>query len=110
MEATRIEHRLSGADTNPYLAVAVVLAGVTEGLQHHIEPPEPVEGNVYDQDHPELADNARDALRSMILDERVRIWFGADFIEMYRICKWSDVRLFERQVTPMEYRLLLPYL
>ncbi|MEX0624006.1 glutamine synthetase family protein [Saccharospirillum sp.] len=110
IEATRIEHRLSGADTNPYLAVAVVLAGVTEGLQNHIEPPEPVEGNVYDQDHPELADNGRDALRSMILDERVKTWFGADFIEMYLICKWSEVRLFERQVTPMEYELLLPYI
>ncbi|WLD58553.1 glutamine synthetase family protein [Salinispirillum sp. LH 10-3-1] len=109
-EAHRIEHRMSGADANPYLAVAVVLAGAAEGLMHKIDPPPPTEGNAYDQNHPELADNARDALRAMKNDQRVLHWFGKDFIEMYSICKWSEVRLFERQITPMELELLLPYL
>lgn len=109
IEATRIEHRFSGADANPYLAVAAVLAGVTEGLKHKIEPPEPVEGNAYDQNHPLIADNQRDALRAMEKDARIKDWFGADFIDMFAICKWSEVRLFEHQVTPLEYELLLPY-
>lgn len=110
VNATRIEHRMSGADTNPYLAVAAVLAGAAEGLINKIEPPEPAEGNAYDQTHPMIADNPRDALRALVKDKRVQSWFGADFIEMYSICKWSEVRLFERQITPMEYELLLPYL
>lgn len=109
VEATRIEHRMSGADANPYLAVAAVLASVYEGLTNKIEPPEPVEGNAYDQEHPSVADNPRDALRAMDRDPRVKDWFGAEFIEMYAICKWSEIRLFERQITPLEYELLLPY-
>lgn len=109
VEATRVEHRFSGADANPYLAVAAVLAGVTEGLLNKIEPPPPVSGNAYDQEHPVIADNPRDALRALVKDERVANWFGADFVEMYSICKWSEVRLFEHQITPMEYELLLPY-
>lgn len=109
IEATRVEHRFSGADANPYLAVAAVLAGITEGLQNRIEPPDPVTGNAYDQEHPVIADNPRDALRAMDRDPRVNTWFGEDFIDMYRICKWSEVRLFEHQVTPLEYELLLPY-
>ncbi len=110
VNATRIEHRMSGADTNPYLAVAAVLAGAAEGLINKIEPPDPVEGNAYKQNHPSIADNPRDALRALVKDQRVHSWFGDAFIEMYSICKWSEVRLFERQITPLEYELLLPYL
>ncbi len=110
MESTRIEHRLSGADTNPYLGTAVLLAGVTEGILNKIEPPAPIEGNSYDQEHPMVADNQRDALRAMLGDERVVDWFTQDFIDVYQTCKWSELRMFEMQITPMEYELLLPYL
>ncbi|AJQ97891.1 glutamine synthetase family protein [Gynuella sunshinyii] len=110
IEATRIEHRMSGADTNPYLAVAVVLAGIGEGLMKQVEPPEPVTNNAYDQDHPQLADNPRDALRAMEANEQISEWFGEEFLRIYSICKWSEVSLFERQVTELEYSLLLPYL
>ena len=108
-EATRLEHRISGADASPYLAVAVLLAGVVEGITNKIEAPSEVTGNAYEQDHPEIADNQRDALRAMSEDERVTHWLGQDFVEMYQHCKWSEVRLFERQITSMEYELLLPY-
>lgn len=35
---TRIEQRVAGADCNPYLAVAGILAGVLHGITHKIEP------------------------------------------------------------------------
>ena len=35
----RIEHRASGADANPYLVLATVLAGISEGLKKQVEPP-----------------------------------------------------------------------
>ncbi|GLQ29539.1 glutamine synthetase family protein [Litoribrevibacter albus] len=108
-ESTRIEHRISGADANPYLAVTTLLAGVVEGITQDMSAPEVVTGNAYEQDHSHIADNQRDALRAMTADPRVLDWFGADFIEMYGKCKWSEVQLFERQVTAMEYELLLPY-
>ncbi|MFQ3229482.1 glutamine synthetase family protein [Reinekea sp.] len=108
--STRIEHRMSGADTNPYLATAVLLAGVTEGILNKIEPPEAVTGNAYEQDHDQVADNQRDALRKMLDDPRVVEWFGAEFVELYQTCKWSELRMFEQQVTPLEYDLLLPYI
>ncbi|MFC3149761.1 glutamine synthetase family protein [Litoribrevibacter euphylliae] len=109
-ESTRIEHRISGADTNPYLAVTTVLAGTVEGIRKSMTPPEAVTGNAYDQSHAHIADNQRDALRAMAADPRVTDWFGEEFVDMYQTCKWSEVRLFERQVTAMEYELLLPYI
>jgi glutamine synthetase len=36
---TRIEHRVAGADANPYMVVAAILAGVHHGLHEGCEPP-----------------------------------------------------------------------
>lgn len=107
--ATRLEHRLAGADANPYLTTVCLLAGVVEGLKQKMTPPEPVEGNAYEQGHPEVPDNQRDALRLMAENPIIASWFGQDFVDMYQQCKWSEIRLFEHQVTEMEYDLLLPY-
>ncbi|HUU24651.1 MAG TPA: glutamine synthetase family protein, partial [Methyloceanibacter sp.] len=36
--ATRVEHRVAGADANPYLVIASMLAGISHGLAHEIDP------------------------------------------------------------------------
>ena len=46
-EATRIEFRSPDPACNPYLAFSVMLAAGMEGIERKIEPPEPVEANVY---------------------------------------------------------------
>ncbi|MHB8530450.1 MAG: glutamine synthetase family protein, partial [Caulobacteraceae bacterium] len=42
-----IEHRLAGADANPYLALAVLLAGVHHGLTDSLDPGPPTQGDGY---------------------------------------------------------------
>ena len=42
-----IEHRVAGADANPYLAMAALLAGVHHGLSEGVDPGPPVEGDGY---------------------------------------------------------------
>ena len=37
---TRVEHRLGAADVNPYLGLAVILAGGIAGVRHQITPPD----------------------------------------------------------------------
>lgn len=39
---TRIEHRVAGADCNPYLLAATVLAGIHHGLENRLQPGAPV--------------------------------------------------------------------
>ena len=39
--AARVEHRLAGADANPYLVVAAILAGIRHGIEAEVEPPPP---------------------------------------------------------------------
>jgi glutamine synthetase len=45
--ARRIEHRVAGADVNPYLMLAAILGAAIEGIEAGIEPPAPVSGNAY---------------------------------------------------------------
>jgi glutamine synthetase len=45
--ALRVESRIPGADANPYLAFAAVIAGGLHGVEHHIEPPPPFQANAY---------------------------------------------------------------
>lgn len=108
-KATRIENRMPGADANPYFAVTAMLAGVVEGLEKQLSPPEASEGNAYGEDVPVVADNQRDSLRAMEADPRVKEWFGPELVKIYSAVKWHDVYLFENQVTPLEYELLLPF-
>src|SRR3546814_1620868 len=40
-DARRIEHRVAGADANPYLALATLLAGIHKGIVERIDPGAP---------------------------------------------------------------------
>ena len=44
-ESRRLEHRVAGAEANPYLVTAAVLAGVHHGLTENLEPGEKHGGN-----------------------------------------------------------------
>ena len=46
-EGRRVECRIPGADVNPYLALAAVLAAGLYGVQQGLELPPPFEGNAY---------------------------------------------------------------
>jgi hypothetical protein len=53
--ARRIEHRFAGAEANPYLVMAAVLAGVHWGLTRKLKPTPPSSGNAgaeFDPDMP----------------------------------------------------------
>lgn len=52
--ARRIEHRVAGADANPYLVLAAVLGGMLAGIEDSATPPAPLQGDAYSQDLPRL--------------------------------------------------------
>ena len=104
----RIENRMPGADANPYLATTALIAGILEGIENKMTPPARTVGNGYETDARRVPDNQRDSLRAMENDERVAKWFGKRFVEVYQEVKWRNVYLFEQQITPMEYELILP--
>jgi glutamine synthetase len=56
--STRVELRSPDPSCNPYLAFATILAACLDGVRNKIEPPKPVESNIY-----KLSDKERKRLR-----------------------------------------------
>ncbi len=54
-KATRIEYRAPDPACNPYLAFSVMLAAGLDGIEKGLEPPEPVEQNVFEMSEEERA-------------------------------------------------------
>lgn len=101
--ARRIEHRVAGADANPYLVIAGILAGILHGIEGELEPPTPLEGNAYDQVPPTLPRYWPDALAYFQGSEVVRARFGEDFQKVFSILKQQELDEHDRQVTVLEY-------
>ena len=101
--ARRLEHRVAGADANPFLLLAAVLAGIHHGLSHKLPAPEPVSGNAYASVAPALPMNWLDALRLFEASSLGRDYFGERFCAAFLANKDEERRTFEAQVTALEY-------
>ncbi len=51
-KSQRVEYRIAAADINPYLAIAVAIGSGLWGIEHRIEPDEPMVGNAYERKLP----------------------------------------------------------
>jgi len=104
-ENRRVEHRVAGADVNPYLLAALVLAGVHRGITHRIEPGEPVSGNPY-REGAETALLPTNWYEAALMFERssfIREYLGPDFQQLFATTRRAELRAFDSQVTPLEY-------
>ncbi len=101
--ATRIEHRVAGADVNPYLALAVILGGALDGLQRKIKAPPSVRGNAYDAKAPALPATWEDALKGFENSKFIDRFIGRKYKKLYLACKRQEKVLLERQVSSAEH-------
>ena len=101
--ATRIEHRVAGADANPYLAIAAILAGMLHGIEGEMEAPDPMEGNAYDKLPPSLPRYWPDALARFESSKFIADNFGKAFQRTYALTKQQEIDEFDKQVTALEY-------
>ncbi|MCT8971406.1 glutamine synthetase family protein [Microbaculum marinisediminis] len=107
--ACRIEHRVPGADVNPWLAVAAMLAGGHLGIDRTLVPQRAAQGNaVKAGNFPRLADNLGDATEVFAASEFCRDYFGAEFVDQYAASRrvelqhWND--WLASEVTSFELR------
>ena len=101
--ATRIEHRIAGADANPYLVIASILAGMRHGMTKEIDPGPAVEGNSEGIEAPPLPTAWVNALGLFQRSETVRDAFGAPFQDVFSRLKHAERSSFERIVTPLDH-------
>jgi glutamine synthetase len=101
--ATRLEHRVPGADAHPHLVIAALLAGMLHGIENQLSAPEPLAGNAYDQVPASLPRYWPDALTSFADSAFIRDNFGSDFQRVFTLLKQQEMDEYDRQVTPLEY-------
>jgi glutamine synthetase len=102
-QSLRIECRIPGADCNPYLAYAAVLAAGLDGIAKKIEPPAVFVGDVYEAaDLPRVPATLRDALALFESSDFVRQAFGEDVQEHYVHFFHDEQNAYDRAVTDWE--------
>ena len=103
----RIEHRLAGADANPYLLVGALLAGIHHGLSVKKMPPAPIEGNAYLQTDTELPRTWEQARNCFEQAEILPQYFGNDFCRLFSNLKLGEQSRFLSRIVAHEYDLYL---
>ena len=114
-EAARIELRCPDPTCNPYLAFAVMLKAGLDGIKNKLEPPEPVEENIYTLDDESLANKNIDvlptslseALDELKKDKLMQDVLGEHLFERYIDVKTKEWNEFKKQVTGWEIDMYL---
>jgi glutamine synthetase len=117
-EATRVEYRSPDPACNPYLAFSVMLAAGLAGIEAKIEPPEPVEENVYKMGSEErerrgighLPGSLLEAIQLTEKSKLVREALGDHIFNHFIENKKEEWDRYRNQITSYEIEKYLPVL
>ena len=101
----RVEYRVAAADINPYLAIAAALGSGLWGIEHKIEPGEPIIGNAYERSHPPERAFPRtlsEAAERLMASKAARNLFGDVFVDHYAMTRQWEEREFRKAITDWE--------
>ncbi|HEX8375200.1 MAG TPA: glutamine synthetase family protein, partial [Geminicoccaceae bacterium] len=104
--ARRVEHRVAGADANPYLVLAAVLAGIHHGIAERLDPGPPITGDAYLKHVPAydgLPLSWGEAIAAFRRGDVLNSYLGDRFRGLYADCREAERERFRAKVTPTEY-------
>jgi len=101
--ARRIEHRAAGAEANPYLVVAAVLAGLHHGIANALTPAGMATGNAGQAVDPTLPLTLPAALAALRGATILPAWLGADYPAIYAAVKEAEHDAFLETISAQEY-------
>jgi glutamine synthetase len=106
-KARRIEHRVAGADANPYLVLTGILAGALAGIERQLTPPDPVQGDAYSRRLKSLPPDWASAIDAFAAGPIVEAMLPPMLRDMLVACKRQEMSTFALQVTDFEYETYL---
>jgi glutamine synthetase len=102
-ERSRIECRRPGADANPYLALAALVASAADGIGRDAKPPPPILGDASERDDlPPLPGSLESALAAFDRDHELRRLLGETFSDYYRASRAWELEAWRQSVTDWE--------
>ncbi len=103
-KSVRVEHRVAGADANPYLVMAAVLSGIHYGIVNKINPGPMEKGNSYERGEgvvlPLYWQKAIETLKSGTI---LPTYLGAHYHEIYEQNRRFECNDFHKMVQPLEF-------
>jgi len=100
--AKRIEHRVAGADANPYLTVAAVLGSALDGMRSGSKAPQPITGNAYASTTPPIECDWKESLAVFGQSRLANDLFDPLLIRMMLALKRQEIQRFSNQITEFE--------
>jgi glutamine synthetase len=107
-DACRYEHRVPGADANPYAVVAAMLAGGMHGIRERIEPPDACAGDPGKSGAEPLSRTLAESLerfKSSLLAPRL---LGAEFVDHFVRSRAAELAAYQtwcaQHITDFEWR------
>lgn len=98
-----LEHRICGADANPYLAAAAVLAAMHRGIRERLDPGPAVVGNGYANSEGAMSLDWHAALQRLAESKWARSMLGDRFLDIFLAVKQAEYRQFMGEVSQQDY-------
>tara|TARA_R110002072_G_scaffold66828_7_gene164294 strand:+ start:7127 stop:8470 length:1344 start_codon:yes stop_codon:yes gene_type:complete len=105
--ARRLEHRVAGADANPYLLFAVLLSAILDGIEQNLSPGDPTTGDGYAQEKDKLPVYMPDAVKLFSESDFIHHSLGTELQRIYTLTKQQEVEEFRKRITLLEYQSYL---
>ncbi|MBQ7287015.1 MAG: type I glutamate--ammonia ligase [Candidatus Gastranaerophilales bacterium] len=113
--ATRVELRSPDPSCNPYLAMAVILGAILDGVENKIEPPAQIEENIYEMSKAELKERGiaslpsslKEAVKALEANEVIKDSLGEHIVNEFTTAKKIEWDRYRTQVSAwdLEYYL-----
>jgi glutamine synthetase len=101
----RIECRIPGADANPYLVYAALLAAGLDGIERELDPGDPFRGDVYAAEGlPQVPRSLTEAIAVLSESEFARASLGDEVVDHYLHFARSELLACEAPVSDVERR------
>ena len=104
--AKRVENRIPGADTNPYLAIAATLACGYLGIKEEIEPERPIAGSGFERRH-NIPKYLPDAIKRIKVSDSLSEVMGKEFITLFTEVKQTEHDAYQDVISAWERDHLL---
>ena len=102
-ENTRIENKLPGSDTNPYITLSAILAAGLDGIKNKTNLPKPCNGDTtYEDNYDKLPRSLLEALNELKKDTFFRTILGEEFINQYILLRESEWNRYMSHISDWE--------
>jgi glutamine synthetase len=92
----RIESRVAGGDANPYLLFTSILGSALKGIESKINAPQPIQGDAYLLNLPQLAKNMSSAIELFENDDCIKNIFPESLVANLVLTKKQELQQFDK--------------